>query len=489
MTELTSRGATLWLQPDCSDEIYEIPCSLPDDFTISEGTKTTVYCINSLGKYEATTKTLDAPEDVELTIQSSFDTEANWFDTLVSEGKCDWVIYMSLHCPKRGVFGGWQVVYRFENTEFQSIGVTGLGGDFRADNVLGKTYTMIASPSDVTEIRPYQLVDIPNTAYPYDINAVDFAYDENNCGAGCDDTIAACETMVAAGEDDTSTLQSVTLANRCVQGEIYGTGDISTAILDSVASVVATISGGFVRNVYALNVQLTPGVDIVYTDDGITYTAVPLATAGVAGGPNALFEGPNNKLFLLTSIGEIYVSEDNAISWSQLYDGVAHGSDSLNAGSFFDDITGLVGGDSGHVLFTKNGGESWTESSISQATITGNIISLEWSDEAWLAFTATGEFYYTLIEQDEVINELSVPGATGNTGIDMVVDGCTVWVVYNKAAGSNPGTIVYSINGGRTWELTDAITNTGYNAIAMAGGQPYAVGAGGIIIKATNVKR
>jgi photosystem II stability/assembly factor-like uncharacterized protein len=214
-----------------------------------------------------------------------------------------------------------------------------------------------------------------------------------------------------------------------------------------------------------------------------------LATAGTGGGPNCLAKGPNGKLFLTTSLGEIWVSEDNAVNWSLIFDGSVISNAGLNAISFFDEVTGLAGGVGGVIVYTVNGGESWTESLVSTVDITTDIVSIEWTDESWTAATVDGKFYYVLIASNAVMNELTVPGTAGNTTVDMATDGCTIWYVYNRAAGINPGRVVYSINGGANWEIMSEITNTGFNAIAIAAGQPYIVGNGGTIVKATDLKR
>ena len=160
----------------------------------------------------------------------------------------------------------------------------------------------------------------------------------------------------------------------------------------------------------------------------------------------------------------------------------------MNAVKFRNSQFGLAGGVGGVIIATTNSGESW--SAVVQTDITTDIVSIEYSDDAWYFFTTDGKMFTSKFNDGQLVfAESTVPGTSGYALVDAVVDGCTIVAVFNKAAGTNPGTLFESVNGGTSWEPSIPTANTGYNAIARQGNGYVVVGDGGTAQKLSRVLR
>jgi len=499
MSDFTGSNVGLYIQPDgCGEELYYLDCSVPQDFTVQpNGTFTTNYCINEKGEFVERNKTAAPPEDIEFTINSSLTDTANWLDTVIGEGVCNFPMYVTFHCPRPGMFANWNLVYQITGATFESYTIAGFG-DIGGDDPINKNYVLKVPATNFTEFRQFNLFNVPNSVYAYDLLAIDFCSYDSTCGANCNDDELGCSTAVIAGANNTSDgTYALTLDSLCSAAEFVDDG--STAIFGAntttqVMANICTQSVGTNRQIYVqdYNDATVGTLDIAYADDEENYVTVAVSAGNdSATGPNVIKEDKLGNIFLVSDLGYIFKSDDGGVSWTTQDAGAASGAAALHAINFRNDQFGLAGGAGGVLVSSSNGGESW--SAVTQTDITTKVVSIEYSDSAWVIATEDGKLYTSRFNDGlAVFNEVQIPGTTGNTTKDMKADGCFVAVAYDKSSGTNPGRYVYSVNGGTSWEggATGLIlTNTGFNALQLNNGSVWIAGNGGTIIKASTGKR
>jgi len=202
-------------------------------------------------------------------------------------------------------------------------------------------------------------------------------------------------------------------------------------------------------------------VDIIATPQTTVWSAV--VTMGAAGD----FFPFNGSLFALdqyhiwggTDTGEIYFSDDAAVTWTAQGAGLA---DEVRCIRFMDaDVGVAVGGSTGasHVVaYTYDGGDTWALVAFAGpgATVMCNTVQV-FGKQKWLVGFEDGTFYMTWDQGANwtLLPQPVVAGLTAFGDINDVfaVDECLIWAVGEATvSGNSVGLVRRSVNGGYDWE-------------------------------------
>ena len=208
--------------------------------------------------------------------------------------------------------------------------------------------------------------------------------------------------------------------------------------------------------------------ELAYSDDGgASWTNVNIgATNGefVTFG-NAVEAFDLNNIWVVTSEGYIYKSEDAGLTWSAQESGVIT-SDALNCVHFADKNVGIVGGDNNILMKTIDGGETWSQVSMPAGQSTDEIYAVFALDSQrfWVGYS-DGNLYCTF-DGGTTWNTRSFTGS-GSGAIKSIkfINELQGVLVHNTSA--PVGGVHMTFNGGYSWEKLTAFSNSGLNDIAI----------------------
>lgn len=233
--------------------------------------------------------------------------------------------------------------------------------------------------------------------------------------------------------------------------------------LDIVGAVCFPIGKNQTRWLVAQGEAGATAMRVAYSDDaGQTWTIVTVGSVvgQFAVGPGALFALNKYNIWLATSGGYIYKSQDGGATWT------AQQTASITSGSYYaivfkDNYVGMAVAAAGVVAKTIDGGLSW-----SAATVTGasNNISLGNSGDFWWVGTTAGDLYYS-DDQGTIWTERSGWTGEGQGPINSI-DWYSPLIGMFAQTISNIGYVLFTINGGYEWtRITISGTHAGFNQI------------------------
>lgn len=206
--------------------------------------------------------------------------------------------------------------------------------------------------------------------------------------------------------------------------------------------------------------------EIAYSDDdGTTWTNVDVGStnAQYVGAAGGLFALDQNNIWMVTTGGYVYKSEDGAVTWSTQDAGVATASN-LNAVHFADQRAGFAGGASDDVIRTIDGGVSWSAVTDIGASSTVNCIFTLDAQRAWVG-TANGRLYYTT-DGGTTWTRRSFSGDNVGQVKDIKFVSDLIGFMVHDTTGP-VGRIFTTMDGGYTWEAVTTTTNSGLNSLAV----------------------
>lgn len=346
------------------------------------------------------------------------------------------------------------------------------------DQMAQRTYALSGFPPvyDVFKLATSR-VSIAETA---GLNAIAFA-DAVRCAGACGPAQGPCKIGFVAGDS----LDGSALATSNVYfTDDYGATWTVTATdpfgaAESVASLVVIPLNATTNRVIAAR-GTTDGAapaEVAYSDDnGATWTSVSVGSTNgqFATGPHSLFSLDFFHTWLVVDGGYIYFSDDAGESWTAQEEGVATSQDLLGI-HFANENVGYAFGAADAIVKTIDGGFSWAltdgDTGTTDDITAGFVLDTQ---RAWVG-TDGGEIYLTQ-DGGDTWEEFGFSGNGAGVVQDIVFFTDMIgYILHDTAAPA--GRVFRTINGGVTWELWQAPTNAGLNALVVCDeNNAYAVG-------------
>lgn len=231
---------------------------------------------------------------------------------------------------------------------------------------------------------------------------------------------------------------------------------------ERIASIACFLA---IRNINRVMVALGTArasnpMAIAYSDNaGATWTSVDVGSVNgqYAKNHNSLFAYSPYHIWLVCGAGYIYKSIDQGMNWTAQESGATTTS-SLYAVYFISETTGVVVGASGAVLVTMDGGFTWTLRTAPTAGSLNTVCMID-QEHIWTG-GSNGILYYST--DGGVTWNTRLFSGSGNGDIRTIkFTGLLGYMVVNYTVGA----VYTTIDGGYTWELQGAPTNTGLNDV------------------------
>lgn len=398
--------------------------------------------------------------------------------SVLREQKCPIPLYVNLVCGgRRDVFTNAEKTYILDVRRITNRTISNLlmrESDERAEQV----FSLSAAPP-VFEVRTVT-ADSLNESETEALNDIVFC-NEESCAGACGDAAGVCESGFAVADAGAAATANVIATTDGGVTWAATATDPFAADEDILSATCFRIDKDTVRWLVVRGPEAAPTnpLEIGYSDDsGATWTNVDVEAAGTraANDSGALFALDKRHIWLVSTGGYIFFSEDGGITWTPQSEGELTTVD-LNAIHFDEGgQNGVAVGDTGVVLITRDGGETWEAGT----TITGtpDVYCVKVADGSrFYVGTSDGNIYVTFDRATTWESQFVLASGAVND-IDIVND----FVLWAAVDNSTPvGTVYRTRNGGRDWESIDTNANGGLNAVWACGvNNAYFVGTDGV---------
>jgi len=435
---------------------------------------------NSPTGYKTVGSTSEPPSVVTTAITSFINETAGYMETI----NCPFPLYVNGYkCGKPDVFGNYVRWFALAHAEVGDKTLAGLSR--RSEDVESTQAFAITAWPPVT--RGFQVEAMrQSTSETEALNDIAFC-NVAKCADECGEAQAVCDDGCAVGDAAAgSPTNEADVVCTSSGGGVWTatTFDPFVGGEDIASFVCFYVGADTVRHVVACGTaDLAAPAKIAYSDDGgataWTNVEMTLTSGGVAApngqyavGGNSLFAIDQYHIWLVTSGGYVYFSDDGAVNWTAQEQGVISAAADLIAVWFADENNGFFGGVGNVLARTTDGGTTWTavvgpvaEAANDVQCITRNRDSNIW----WAGYDGNTRMYYTT---DDGANwtqrAFTGSGVAGGEVADIVFyDDLCGWMLSNTSG--IVGTVHRTRNGGQEWEPIATPTNAGLNAIWPCG--------------------
>jgi len=467
----TSEKWSLWAQPDGPNTKPQyLGCHDLDDMTEPGGASNLLLCFDhdDPSGYKTVGSTKEPPGPVTTAVTTYIEETADYMETI----DCPFPLYVNgWKCGKPDVFSNYKRWFALAHAEIGDKTLTGLAR--RSEDVEStQAFALSAWPP---VIRGFEVEAMQqSTSETEALNDIAFC-NVKKCADECGEAQSICDDGCAVG--DAAAGSPTNDADMICTEDGGGTWAAAAAAAfaggEDIASLVCFYVGeDTVRHLVARGTaDVGSPMEIAYSDDaGDTWTNVDVgATNGqYATGGGALFALDQYHIWLCTTAGYIYFSEDGGATWTAQESGTIS-ANNYNHIHFASESEGFCVGDSNTIVRTTDGGTTWTavtgpaaEVGNDAQSVTRNVDSDIW----WVGYDGNTTLYYTTDDGDNWTERaFTGSGVAGGEVADIAFynDLCG-WMISNTTA--PVGTIHRTRDGGYTWEAVDtSITNAGLNAI------------------------
>ena len=213
-------------------------------------------------------------------------------------------------------------------------------------------------------------------------------------------------------------------------------------------------------------------------DDGASWTEVDLGGATDGHGPThggGIFALDERHIWLASAAGYIYFSDDGSETSTAIESGALHTDDYTQIEFTADGLHGYAGAEDGQISKTTDGGTTWALDTILTGANDVLSVSVLDDDYVWVG-TNAGELFWT---EDSGATWTQRTGWVGS-GVGEIHDigFADDYVGFMIVDNATPlGKVYRTIDGGYSWEVITAPTNSGLTALAV-GDENYAVYVG-----------
>lgn len=296
------------------------------------------------------------------------------------------------------------------------------------------------------------------------ITDITFCNDEN-CRTDEEAYQAACQVGFAA-----TTPVALATANvlRTTNGGTWTATAADPFAADAVIAAIDCFEYGrdTTRVIVARGTADAGPADIAYSDDsGATWNGVAIGTVNgqYVVSPHALHALDVYNIWVVTSGGYIYKSEDGGLSWRAQESGAVTTA-ALRAVRFVDDAVGWAGGDNNVLLRTTDGGTTWSAIAGPAAKTVEEVNVIEVLDRNRVFIGFSDGTMYKSVDAGANWTQVSFTGTgVGSVNDIRMVNDVLGYMIRDTTA--PVGRLLWTIDGGLTWSEIPLNTNAGYNAL------------------------
>lgn len=397
------------------------------------------------------------------------------FDIQLHAGVCE---------DPRDFNGGWEKIYVLENALATNYSTGELGAlDSSQDNPVNETVAL--SGTDYYEIKRLQAAELAASTIVQEV--IDVAIiDSAQCGE-CGITSNGCEKVFAVtiSNGGSPGLPAMVVYSPDA-GATIGSTHITT--LGAAEDPTAMAGVGIYLVVVSNDSDSLHYAALADILDG-TETWAEVTTGFVAlKGPNDIFSLSAVLTWIVGDGGYIYFTDDPTSGVSVQTAGGVTTNDLLKVNAF-DDNNVVAVGKSNTVLFTTDGGTTWSSVTGPNVGVDINAVAMKSATE-WLVGCADGTLWYTQ-DSGGTWTQKGFSGSGAGTIKDIVF--ATGAVGYMAHATATPsGRILRTLDGGFSWYVLPEQSgftlpaNDRINALAACGEDPNICFGGGLADNATD---
>jgi len=489
-TVAKSSQIALWIQPNGSNtQPRYLGCHDVEDIVEPGGASNLLLCFDhgSLSGYKVVGSTKEPPGPIATAITTFIRETADYLEDIA----CPFTLFEHWwKCGKPDVFTNYIRSFAVAHLEIGDKTLAGMSR--RSEDVESTQAFAITGWPPV--LRLFKLgVMRQSTAETEGLNDIAFC-NVPKCADECGEAAGICEDGCAVGDaaagsptneaDVICTADSGSVWTATVADPFIGGEDIASFVCfyvgaDTIRRVVArgTTDGG-------------APAEIAYSDNGgtswtnVSMTLTPGGAAAPVGqyaiGGNSLYALDQYHIWLVTTGGYIYFSDDGAVTWTAQEQGAISAGANFIAVWFANENDGFAGGVGNIIARTTDGGATWSAVTGPAAEAANDVQCVTRSRDTniwWAGYDGNTRLYYTT---DDGVNWTLRSFTGSGVALGEVAD----IAFYNDLCGfmlSNTaaplGTVHHTIDGGYTWEALTTPTNAGLNALYVCGcNSAYVVG-------------
>ena len=459
-------GGSLWIQRNPGGVPQLVGCADLDDITEPLGDSTLSLCRDANGRFVTVGRARGVPGAPTASITAWVFPEKSILDEII-DAKCPVTLFaLSRACGRADIFTNWvrgrillnavltnitesNLVKRSETGE-QAVRI-----DFTADFPISRVRAVSAARQSVAE-----------TANLNDIAFCDSVQCAGACGAQADAGLNGFAGASPQSGSPGPTANTWFTEDGGTWG--IGTADPFAAAEDILSVTCFDLSTTTKRKMVAREKNPTKAAQIAYTDDdGISWTTVTVGSVMNEGAADqgALFALDLYHIWFATSMGRVYFSDDGGVTWTLQDSVTASGGNALNAIAFASVDYGYAVGDSGTIIQTTDGGDTWA--AVVDPSGGDNFTAVDVFDQFhMIAGTNVGGLWLTLDEGDD-FTEKTYPGKVATDVVQDIqfVNPLVGFMISDTVA--PVGRLYRTIDGGNDWQAITVPTNAGLNALAV----------------------
>ena len=471
----TDADGSVYIQQSPGSETHFIGgCFEAGDLPNPQGDVEPIYCLDADRNFQVVAGTKSPPGKITSSVTGLTEGSANWLERFVDDF-CPFFIHFVQHtCGTRGVWAHWERVYTYLVQAITDDPISAFMSR-EGGNTTTHAFNWTAFPPRVGSRRlgiGRKTVDAVQTV------AINCIWAEPKmCGSDCGEEIKLGQNLMVGCDNIGATaphvLRSVDFGDTWIQ-----TGNDPHAASEiAIAGCAFPVDQDTVRNVSVRGIGVTPAaaLEIAWTDDAGVTAWNDVTVGGTVGeavtSGQGIFAFDQEHIWLCTDDGNVFFSDDGALTWVDQNALAASGAGALNSIHFYDANVGVAGGVGPVVIYTIDGGENWVAMTNSSAGVPNSVRMPGPSSLDVISGVAAGDVERT---RDRGGSAWAVQYAlTEVKSLDIASN--TVYFLIDDDGGVD--NIYQTADGGLSWQEYTTPTNTGLNHIlALSPTLVFAVG-------------
>lgn len=467
-TAFTAKDGGLWVFPEGPNHPAQyIGCTDSDDIASPQGTIDLIRCFDPNGNYKVVGQKINPPDPVTSTLTSLTFKTRTWLER--NRGIYG-LAFLSRDGGRADTFTNWQRALILKDVRNTSK-TYGAPVKREEDAEVTRAFEISATPPVIecveveggrkTTTNPYHFNDV--AMLPTDVGILPVKEGVAVADAG---GVAKAQVWVTHDGGDT-------WANTAAQPFAITTDDI-------VACAIVDMGNNLHRLIVSLRAPAGAQGKTSYSDDdGATWHSVNLGGAAAGHGcthGGGIFALDEHHVWLCSAAGYIYFSSDAGETWTAVESGIATAGDYAAIKFTADGLNGFAVAEAGIVVSSTDGGLNWAVTGASIAAVPDLFaLDVRSADFVWVGGD-TGGIWFSEDGGDTWTQRTGWIGSGVGVvnGIAFANDYCGFMICDNATP---HGKVYRTIDGGYTWQAITSAANDGLTAL-FVGDENYALYTG-----------